>query len=84
MINVLFIDDDKVTLRLVREILEGAGYSVVACTDPRDALDHLSKEPFDLILTDANIPGGVSGFDLVRTIRKQMLPEAQPAIRRIQ
>lgn len=70
MINILFVDDDKVTLKLVKEILESAGYSAVAVPDPRDALDHLEKETFDLVISDANMPGGVSGFDLVKTIRR--------------
>jgi CheY-like chemotaxis protein len=69
MINILFIDDDKVTLKLVKDILESSGYSVVTTPDPRDGLDRLEREVFDLIITDANMPGGVSGFELIKTIR---------------
>jgi DNA-binding response OmpR family regulator len=70
MVSVLFIDDDKVTLKMVRSILESAGYSVITTTDARDGLDRLEREPVDMIITDANIPGGISGFELVRTVRK--------------
>jgi len=69
MIQVLFVDDDRVTLKLVKGILEGAGYSVIAVADPREALDVLERENVDILISDANMPGGVSGFDLVRTIR---------------
>jgi len=65
----LFVDDDRVTLKLVQGILEGAGYSVVAVADPREALEKMDREQVDLVITDANMPGGVSGFDVVRTIR---------------
>jgi len=70
MVSILFIDDDKVTLKVVRSILESAGYSVITTTDARDGLERLEREPVDLIITDANIPGGISGFELVKTVRK--------------
>lgn len=69
MIKVLFVDDDKVTQKLVKEILSGAGYSVVVSDDPRDAFEKLNIEPFDVVLTDINIPGGFSGFAFVKTMR---------------
>ncbi|MDZ4676687.1 MAG: response regulator [Oligoflexia bacterium] len=69
MTNILFIDDDKVTLKLVKDILESSGYSVVTSTDPRDGLDKLEREVFDMVITDANMPGGVSGYELIKTIR---------------
>lgn len=72
MTKVLFVDDDRVALKMVKSILESAGYLVTTTGDPRDALDRLEKEPFDLLISDANIPGGVSGFDLVKTVRSRM------------
>src|SRR5438105_4750767 len=69
MIQVLFVDDDRVTLKLVKGILEGAGYAVIICTDPREALDRMEREKVDVIISDANMPGGISGFDFVKTIR---------------
>ncbi len=70
MINILFVDDDKVTQKLVKGILNSAGYSVTTLSDPRDAFDRLNSEHFDIIITDANMPGGISGFDFIRTIRR--------------
>lgn len=69
MIKVLFVDDDKVTQKLVKEILSTAGYSVMVSDDPRDAIEKLNTEPFDIVLSDVNIPGGFSGFAFVKTIR---------------
>jgi DNA-binding response OmpR family regulator len=69
VINVLFVDDDKVTQKIVKEILENSGYCVTTVSDPRDAIDRLNSEPFDVIITDANMPGGISGFDFCKTLR---------------
>jgi CheY-like chemotaxis protein len=73
MTHVLFVDDDRVSLKLVRGILEGAGYGVHTSTDPREALELMAKEKVDIVISDANMPGGISGFEFVRTIR--MRPE---------
>ncbi len=67
--HVLVVDDDKDFLQMVQKVLEMGGYAVVPSIDAFDAIDKLGKEIFDIILTDANMPGG-SGFDLVKTIRK--------------
>src|ERR1700756_3638022 len=77
MFNVLVVDDDKDFLRVVQKVLEAGGYSVVVATDAMDALEQLAKEVFDLVLSDANMPGG-SGFDLVRTLRRHPLTSAIP------
>src|SRR3954471_15653832 len=70
-LNILFVDDDKVALKMVKGILESAGYGVTVTMDPREALEKLTHYHFDLLISDANMPGGISGFDLVRTIRSQ-------------
>jgi len=69
--SVLFVDDDKVALKMVKTILESAGFIVTLSSDPRDALEQLARGNFDIFISDANMPGGISGFDLVKTIRSQ-------------
>jgi two-component system, chemotaxis family, chemotaxis protein CheY len=68
MAHLLIVDDDMFFLKMVRKILEFSGYTVSVATDPAGAIDKLEAEKFDLILTDANMPGG-SGYDLVRKIK---------------
>ncbi|MBK9294423.1 MAG: response regulator [Oligoflexia bacterium] len=70
MASILFVDDDKVTQKLVKDILDLSGYDVIIIGDPRDAYDRLQQEHFDCLITDVNMPGGFSGFDLVRAVRK--------------
>jgi two-component system response regulator HydG len=48
----LVIDDDPDTCELLTMALEQRGGSVVATTSAREALDHLGREVFDVVLTD--------------------------------
>jgi two-component system, cell cycle sensor histidine kinase and response regulator CckA len=69
--NILCIDDDESQIFLIRRTLERSGYRVSACLDQREALDLLrsSPRPFDLVVTDFNMPG-MNGLDLARAILK--------------
>jgi CheY-like chemotaxis protein len=67
--NILLVDDDPDVRRLVKKILEKAGYSVVAVENGLSALGELNEHPYDLLLSDANMPQ-YSGFDLVKAIRR--------------
>ncbi len=61
---ILVVDDDPNTLRSVREILNGAGYTPLATGDPEEALRlHESERP-QLVLLDLLLPGG-DGIDLM-------------------
>lgn len=68
MIKALVVDDDKDFLRIVSAVLKSTGYSVTTSEDAVDALEKIEKENFDIVLSDANMPGA-SGFDLVKFIR---------------
>jgi two-component system chemotaxis sensor kinase CheA len=65
----LLIAEDSITARmLVKSILEGAGYEVVATVDGMDALTRLKTEPFDLLVSDVDMPR-MNGFELTARIR---------------
>lgn len=65
----LLIAEDSITARtLVKGILEGAGYEVVATVDGLDALTRLKTEPFDLLVSDVDMPR-MNGFELTARIR---------------
>src|ERR1700683_483544 len=68
MAHLLIVDDDMFFLKMTRKILEYTGYTVSVATDPVATMEQIGKNRFDLILTDANMPGG-SGFDLVKKIK---------------
>ncbi len=60
-VPVLLIEDEPTVLALVRAVLEGHGYSVVACESGADALRLLEAGNFHGVVSDMRTPGGVDG-----------------------
>lgn len=69
MLHILLVDDDADVRKLVKKILETAGYFVVTVDNGLSALSELNDHHFDLLLSDANMPQ-YSGFDLLRAVRR--------------
>lgn len=55
--RILIADDEPLFLRTTAELLEKAGYACTSASDGAAALAALEREPFDLILSDLNMPG---------------------------
>ena len=66
--RILVVDDTVTTRTLVKSILEGAGYEVTTASDGVEAFSLLSARPFDLVVSDVEMPR-MDGFALTRTIR---------------
>lgn len=66
--RILIAEDSITTRLLLKNILESAGYSVVAVSDGLDALDAIQRESFDLLLTDVEMPR-MDGFILTEKLR---------------
>ena len=66
--RALLIDDDKDLLETVGAALRTADVRAISCADPKQAMDILQKESFDVILLDVSMPGQ-SGIDLCAKIR---------------
>lgn len=67
--RVLVADDDAITLQLVSEAMERAGYSVRRADDGDELLQALAEEgPFDLIVTDVAMPW-MSGLQVAHSAR---------------
>lgn len=74
--RVLVVDDRPNMLKLLERIL--ADFDVVCCADPREALVLVSREEFDLVLTDVRMPN-VSGMDILRRV-KERSPDTQVVV----
>lgn len=68
--SVLIVDDDPDLAVFLAVQLRADGLRVVTVGNGRDALDRLSAEPFDLIISDISMPG-MSGYELCRTVRER-------------
>ncbi len=54
--RVLLVDDDRAVIRTTNAILRGAGYEVFVAENGAAALDLLSRETIDLVLSDVVMP----------------------------
>ena len=66
--RVLVVDDALTVRELQRAVLDHAGYEVSAAADAREAMARLREAPFDVVLTDVEMPT-VDGFALTKAIR---------------
>jgi CheY-like chemotaxis protein len=73
--HVLVVDDDPVVLESLGLLVNHIGHSVETAQNGSDALGKLETSQFDLVLTDAKMPG-MNGSQLAREIklRKPNLP----------
>ncbi len=55
--HLLIADDEPLFLRTTATLLRDAGYRCTCAADGSSAREALAREPFDLILTDLNMPG---------------------------
>jgi CheY-like chemotaxis protein len=66
--KILVLDDDDDVRTVTRDSIKELGYEVVALGDPREALNRLAKECFDLLITDVAMPG-MTGVEVARHVR---------------
>ena len=71
MAKILVVDDNDSTQKLVNSILYSRGHMTVQSLEPRDAMEKLKGEHYDLVISDIMMPGGITGFDFVKTLRSQ-------------
>ncbi len=70
--SVLLVEDDPSVRAVTRAILERAGYQVLATATGSEAIEVSDRgDPIDLLLTDMVLPGGISGSELARRLRRQ-------------
>ena len=69
MAKILVVDDEVQLRELISKVLSMKGYEVTTAPRVDQALVAMTKEVFDLVLTDVNMPEE-SGLSLVKKIRK--------------
>lgn len=74
---VLTVDDDEVTLGLLRELLEIKGHNVVSASDGRTAIASFEKERPNVVITDIRMPE-TDGLEVLRRVRE--IDETVPVI----
>jgi two-component system cell cycle sensor histidine kinase/response regulator CckA len=69
--TVLLVEDEAGLRKLIRQVLEGHGYTVLQAANFRDAIEWCDRHsgPIHLFLTDLVMPG-MSGQDLAREVTR--------------
>jgi len=70
--NILLVEDNPNTQRLVEIILQGSGCCTTMANNGAEAVDLLEAETFDLILMDGQMPV-MDGFTATRIIRQRRI-----------
>ncbi len=70
--RALIVDDERAECELFADALQHGGFDVEWTQDPRSVLNVLSKRPFNVVVTDLNMPA-VNGVELCRRV-KQAIP----------
>ena len=77
--RILLVDDQPSRLLTYESILAGMNLQCVWAFSGTEALGHLLKEEFAVILLDVNMPG-MDGFELARMVREHPRLERTPII----
>lgn len=73
--RVLLMDDEDVVVAVGREILTELGYDVATALDGTSAIEKFAQaraagKPFDAVVLDLTIPGGMGGKDAIGFLRE--------------
>lgn len=74
--KVLIMDDDEGILNVTGELLRSRGYTVKTARDGAEAIRMYNQEiesgkPFDILLFDLTVPGGIGGKEAIRQLREK-------------
>lgn len=77
--KILTVDDSISMRQMISFTLRDAGYEVTEAVDGQDAIDKASRQSFDLIFTDQNMPN-VDGLTLIQMLRNFEEHEKTPIL----
>ncbi len=69
MAKILIVDDDNVTLSILKQVLYKANHDVTTAIDGEEAIQYVKNTVYDIIVTDFNMPG-MNGIELTKEILK--------------
>jgi len=67
--DILFVDDDRAILEIVREYLAEIGYHVDVVDNGLAALERIKEKPYHIVFTDIKMPD-IDGLELLSAIKE--------------
>jgi two-component system cell cycle response regulator DivK len=77
--RILVVEDNPLNLKLVRDVLQFAGYDVIEATSGEEGLRVAQANPPDLVLMDLQLPG-IDGTETLRRLRQGNLGRDVPVV----
>lgn len=77
--RILVVEDNPLNLKLVRDVLEYAGYEVVDAGTGEEGIEVAARLRPDLVLMDLQLPG-IDGTEALRRLRKGVLDPGVPVV----
>jgi sigma-B regulation protein RsbU (phosphoserine phosphatase) len=71
--EILVVDDDAMSRRVLGQLLSAAGYNCRVCKDGAEALDTIHEKPPSVLLLDFDMPGP-NGAEVLRRLRSDQDP----------
>jgi putative two-component system response regulator len=65
--HILLVDDEEAVRRMLHKVLDRQGYRCIVARSYDEALQRMSEQAFDLVLTDMDMPGR-TGLDLLMKV----------------
>lgn len=70
MKSILFVDDEVQILKALKRLFHNSNYEVVFAENAKEALQILTTQPVDLIVTDVRMPD-MDGYELLRIVKEK-------------
>jgi two-component system, cell cycle response regulator DivK len=70
--RILVVEDNPLNLKLIRDVLQVAGYDVIEAHTGEEGLHLAREDPPDLVLMDLQLPG-IDGTETLRRLRQDGL-----------
>lgn len=67
--DILIVEDEKMTARLLDYRLKSLGHSVTHIANGVEALDHIHKKLPDVVILDVMLPG-MNGFEILENLNE--------------
>ena len=77
--TILVIEDNQLNLKLVRDVLQHAGFTVVSAPTGEEGVDLATEQPPDLVLMDLQLPG-ITGTEALRRLRSNPSSSGVPVV----
>ena len=77
--RILVVEDNPLNLKLVRDVLQFAGYEVMEAHSGEEGLRVAEADPPDLVLMDLQLPG-IDGTETLHRLRQGPLADDVPVV----